>query len=166
MTQDASRAMREAVEQMRTAADQGEADTAAVLAKLGAIREEITSIQQEIAEEREKEAEEQAEDEARARRGELGPAAQELQARIDRKQTTMAAVLSGEDTHWSAVEIRRTFATNMRQMIDELEEEDPEFAERYRAAATLRQGQDIGEWPDLEPPPPGKRPDRPGGGVW
>lgn len=165
MTGDHSRAAREAIEHMRTVVEQGAADTDAMLERLGSIRDEIATIQQEIADERAREAEERAEDEARARRGELGPAPQELQQRLDRRETTMAAVISGADTHWSALEFRRTVVTNMRQMIDELEENDPKFAARYRSAATLREGQDIGQWPDLDGP--GEvPPSRPGGGAW
>ena len=165
MTQDHSRVAREALDQMRAVTAQGEADAAAVLERLGSIRDEIAVLAQEIADEREKESEDGAEDEARVRRGELGPAAQELQQRIDRRETTMAAVISGADPHWSAVEIRRTFVTNMRQMIDELEDSDPEFAQRYRSAATLREGQEIGQWPDLDQPGE-SRSSRPDEGAW
>lgn len=148
-----------ALEAMRAAEAASLEAADSVRERLGAIQAEIEALRAEMERDRAQDEKDSAEDAQRARQGDLGPAAQTLQARIDREETTMAAVLSGADPHWSAVEMRRTFVTNVRQVIDELEDSDPEFAADYREVATLRAGQDIGEWSDVVDPAVGG-PDR------
>lgn len=70
---------------------------------------------------------------AQARSGELGPEMQELQQRIDRGSTTWDDVLSGRDTHPSAVAARTNMARNLTD-IGEQVREDPEVAEADEAA--------------------------------
>lgn len=157
-----------ALEAMRAAEQEAAQAADSVRERLGSIQAEIEALRAEMERDREQDDKDRAEDEERARRGDLGPAAQELQGRLDRNETTMAAVLSGQDSHWSAVQMRRTFVDNVRQVIDELEESDPEFAADYREAATLRAGQESGQWTPVEPAPgdKGPRTDEDRGGRW
>lgn len=81
-----------------------------------------------------------------ARSGDEGPARRELQARLDRGETTWRDVISGDDTHWSAEEVRDELVGDARAEIDQLELEDPEFARAYREHAVLRGDDRPGEW--------------------
>lgn len=106
-----------------------------------------------------------------ARRGELGPEREELQRRIDDGLTTWRDVVSGADTHPSAVAVRAEITGSLRAAVDRLEEEDPEFRESYRSVATLRDADGApGDWSDVDgkpsdgPPPPPPVPT--GGGSW
>lgn len=83
---------------------------------------------------------------AAARAGEQGPARRELQRRLDLEQTTWRAVMSGQDEHWSAVEVRAEVVGDARRTIDELEKDDPEFSESYREVAPLRADKEPGDW--------------------
>lgn len=112
-------------------------------------REELKAIRAQIDAERREDAARNARAEEEVRRGEYGRALQEVQRRIDRRETTMPDVLSGADTHWSAVEVRRDLVTSVRRTIDELEEEDPEFSAAYRQVAPGRQGHSTGDWSNL-----------------
>ncbi|MFQ6172767.1 hypothetical protein ACK8HX_14245 [Oryzobacter sp. R7] len=109
-----------------------------------------------------------------ARSGELGPERQELQRRLDRGETTWRDVVSGRDSHPSAVAVRAEVTGTLRETVDRLEREDPEFREAYRSVATLRDADgDPGDWSDVDgpgaappPPPPPTRPAPPTGGTW
>lgn len=81
-----------------------------------------------------------------ARDGGAGRAREELQRRIDAEETTWRSVMSGADEHWSAVAVRAEVVGDARTEVDRIELSDPEAAERYRAHATLRRGDRIGEW--------------------
>ncbi|MGZ4743920.1 MAG: hypothetical protein ACXVYS_12015 [Oryzihumus sp.] len=105
--------------------------------------EEVRAERDSLRQAREREADELA---AAAREGEHGPARQELQRRLDRAQTTWRAVMSGQDEHWSAVEVRAEVVGDARQAIDDLEKADPGFADTYREIAPLRADKEPGEW--------------------
>ena len=128
--------MREALAEMQQVADELRAQSASLLAEVDAERAQLRAA-------RERATEEYADE---AREGEAGRAREELQRRIDEEKTTWRAVMSGEDQHWSAVEVREEVVGDARAEVDRIELEDPEMAARYRAHATLRQGDRIGEW--------------------
>lgn len=120
-------------------------------------------------EERDREAEHEA---AMARRGELGRARQVLQQRLDQDETTWAAVLGDDDDHWSAQEYRKDLVQEMRDTIDDLEEQDPEFSDEYRSVAEGRDPHEgPGEWaslgtPDVKNHPGSGQGPRDQGGQW
>ena len=110
-----------------------------------------------------------------ARSGELGPERQELQRRLDRDETTWRDVVSGRDTHPSAVAVRAEITGTLRETVDRLEHADPEFREADRSVATLRDADgEPGDWSDVDgpgttpppPPTPPTRPAPPSGGTW
>jgi hypothetical protein len=128
--------MRLALAEMEQAADELRSQSASLLA-------EVEVERQQLREARERATQEYAE---QARDGEAGAAREELQDRIDQGETTWREVLSGEDQHWSAVEVRDEIVGDARAEVDRVEREDPEMSERYRRHATLRRGDRIGEW--------------------
>lgn len=69
-----------------------------------------------------------------------------LQGRIDKDETSWRLVMSGEDTHWSAEEVRAEIVGDARAEVDEIERSEPDLAASYREHAVLRQGDRIGEW--------------------
>lgn len=81
-----------------------------------------------------------------ARDGGAGEAREELQGRNDKEETTWREVMSGVDTHWSAVEVRAEIVGDARAEVDEIERSEPDLAVQYREHAVLRQGDRIGEW--------------------
>ena len=128
--------MRDALAEMQQVADELRAQSASLLAEVDAERAQLREA-------RERATEEYAEG---AREGEAGRAREELQRRMDREETTWRAVMSGEDQHWSAVEVRDEIVGDARAEVDRIELEDRAMADTYRAHATLRQGDRIGEW--------------------
>ena len=128
--------MREALAEMQRVADELREQSVTMLAQVDAERMALREA-------RERATEEYAE---QARDGDAGRAREELQKRIDREETTWRAVMSGEDQHWSAVEVRDEIVGDARGEVDQLEREDPRLSEQYRAHATLRRGDRIGEW--------------------
>ena len=96
---------------------------AELIAAMREAREEVLATGQSIAMERQDLAEQGREaDEERAnaaRRGDLGPQWRIIQQRIDHHQTTLAAVLSGEDLSPEAEAIRDIQAANLTEYIDE-----------------------------------------------
>lgn len=128
--------MREALAEMQQVADELRAQSASLLAEVEAERATLREA-------RERAQEEYAE---QAREGAAGRAREELQRRIDREETSWRAVMSGEDQHWSAVEVRHEIVGDARTEVDRMELEDPGFSDVYRRHASLRRGDRIGEW--------------------
>ena len=128
--------LHEALAEMQQATDALRAESAALLAGIEVERAQLRAA-------REQAPEEYAE---QAREGGAGRARQELQRRIDGEETTWREVLSGEDPHWSAVEVRTEIAGDARAEVDLIEQSDPDLARTYRTHATLREGGRIGEW--------------------
>lgn len=128
--------MREALAEMQQVADELRAQSASLLAEVQAERAVLREA-------RERASEEYA---AEARAGEAGQAREELQRRIDRGETSWRQVMSGEDQHRSAVQVREEIVGEARAEVDRMERDDPAMSERYRAHATLRRGDRIGEW--------------------
>ena len=135
------------------AARRSDDDVALLLADVERATAVVTQGRAELEAARDDDARLAREDAERARSGELGPARRVVQQRIDRDETTWAAVMGDVDQHWSAVEVRVQLVTDLRRAIDVLEEEDPEFSELYRSAATGRDpAERPGEWDSLGPP--------------
>ena len=120
----------------------------ALLAELREATLEVRATAAGIAAERDALARQAAESEDRrataARRGELGEDWRQLQERIDLGRTSLAAVLSGEDTSPVA---RRIADATMERLVDvsheartwiETSEEDP-YAELDRSAAAVQE---------------------------
>ena len=88
-----------------------------------ATREALDAYRVEVEEERE-DPQEQAEQqrlEREIRGGQHGPALRALQERIDREQTSMLDVLSGQDEHWSADGLRDLFGPVLEEVAAEVE---------------------------------------------
>lgn len=98
-------------------------------------REAVATERDRFREETKDQREQSAEDD---RKGENGKARQELQRRIDARQTTMQRVMRGVDTHWSAVQVRQEVEQGVDATIARLRVEDPQFA----ADMDRRTGQD------------------------
>lgn len=128
--------MREALAEMQQVADELRAQSASLLAEVEIERAQLRAAREQA----------EAEYAEQARGGEAGRAREELQRRIDDEETTWRAVMSGEDRHWSAIEVREEIVGDARTEVDRLEVDDPEMARRYREHATLREGDRIGEW--------------------
>lgn len=147
-------------------------DVSTLLAELRAATDEVRTTATSIAAERETLAREVAETEDRrtaaARRGELGEDWRRLQARIDVGQTSLAAVLTGEDTSPEALRIadatsdRLVGLTHEARTWIETSDEDP-YAELDRSAAVVQEslrriaelnpGDNVGPgWPEGERP--------------
>lgn len=136
------------LEQMRA---EFEAALAEVEALTTSLREENAGLLDELAAEREQLARQRRAAEAEVARGaeagEQGAARRELQRRIDRGESSWPLVMAGADRHWSAEEVRQEVIGDVRATVDELEREDPGLALTYRRDATLRRGDQPGEWP-------------------
>jgi hypothetical protein len=169
----------EALHQAEAAARRGADDAALLLAEVERATALVARGRAELEASRDDDERLAREDAERARSGELGRARQVVQQRIDRDQTTWAAVMGDVDQHWSAVEVRGQVVTDLRRAIDLLEEQDPEFRDLYRSAATGRDpAERPGEWGSLgpvsgaEPGPEAPVDPRPGrlgpagGGTW
>lgn len=118
-----------------------------LLADIRAATEDARQTAQEQAAERERFAQESremdAERAAAARRGEHGRDWQDLQGRIDRGETTLAAVLSGADDSPLAQRIQDVTAQNLVTITAEMAEHDEatggeRFSELNEAFADLR----------------------------
>jgi hypothetical protein len=127
---------RAAITEVQEISDQLRTQSASFLAEIEVERAQLRAA-------REQALAEYAEE---AREGDAGRAREELQRRIDAEETTWHAVMSGADDHWSAIEVREEVVGDARAEVDRIELTDPETAERYRAQATLREGQRTGEW--------------------
>lgn len=128
--------LRDALAEMQQITDELRTQSASLRAEVEAERAQLRA-------DRERAEQEYAEE---AREGGAGRARQVLQKRIDDEETDWRQVMSGADGHWSAAEVRDEIVGDARAEIDQVELEDSEMAERYRAAATLRRGDRIGEW--------------------
>ena len=129
---------------------------------LSSARAEVDRLRAAAVAERRRDLAEDAQARDSARRGEQGPAMQELQRRLDRDETSMRAVMTGEDEHWSAREVRAAVVGGFRRAVDDLVEEDPEFSDRFANVSDLPADRRAGEWPDETPSPEPPR----GGGTW
>lgn len=103
-------------------------------------------LQGQLEELRRQRAEAESEYAQQARDGAAGQARKRLQERMDRGETTWREVMSGQDEHWSAEDVREEIARDARQEVDRLELQDEEFRRTYRQDAVLRRGQETGEW--------------------
>lgn len=181
--QSDDRAAEDALHLAEAAARRGADDAALLLAEVERATALVAQGRAELEASRDDDQRLAREDAERARAGELGRARQVVQQRIDRDQTTWAAVMGDVDQHWSAVEVRGQVVTDLRRAIDLLEEQDPEFRDLYRSAATGRDpAEGPGEWGSLGPAsdaepdagrragpagPAGAPPSGPvGGGTW
>ena len=101
------------------------------------LREQVSVAREEVAQARDRFRKEQTErrqaEAAADRDGENGRARQELQRRIDARQTDWHQVMRGVDTHWSAVEVRKELEQGLTQGLKQLRESDPELAEEIEA---------------------------------
>lgn len=125
--------LRQLVEESRRQAREAVRDLRATTSELRRTQSQLRTEQQRSADERATEA----------RRGGLGPAMQRVQERIDRRQTTWEAVVSGADTHPSAIKVR----ADIDRGLDDFRraaEQDPEVIEAQiearAAAARMREG--------------------------
>ena len=115
------------------------------LAELHASVEEVRAMTrregEELRELREQFARQDEERAEAARRGDLGPQWQRLQRRIDLGETSVLAVLTGEDDSSDADALRATAMENARTLAvmqeDELDDEDP----THETFAAVRQDQ-------------------------
>lgn len=113
---------------------------AELIAEMREAREEVRATGANLTIEREELAAQgrQADEEraVAARQGDLGPEWRTIQQRIDHNQTTVAAVLSGEDLSPEAEAIRGFQATNLAALIDETQtSEDPSTVEAFESLA-------------------------------
>jgi hypothetical protein len=138
-------------EQLAQVRAEFEAALAEVEALTTSLREENVGLLEDLAAEREQLARQRRAAEAEVARGALageqGGARRELQRRIDRGESSWSQVMAGIDRHWSAEEVRQEVIGDLRATVDELEREDPDLALTYRRDATLRRGEQPGEWP-------------------
>ncbi|XVX21358.1 hypothetical protein ACQP1U_05650 [Actinomycetota bacterium] len=129
------------------------------------LREELDRIRAEQAGERADAEQERRAAEDAARRGEHGPAMREVQLRIDRKETSLPEVLSGQDQHWSAVEVRGQVHEAFRSSMAQLAAADPDAEAAFPSFdfSALAPTED----PDGRGPAPGAPPAWPHkGGTW
>lgn len=129
--------------EVRVAAGESRSDTAALRRQA---EQALMRFQSERARLQADQAEHQHGVARAARAGELGPARREVQQRIDLGRTTWRDVMSGQDQHWSAADVRAEVIGDARRTIDELEKDDPEFSASYREVAPLRAESEPGEW--------------------
>ena len=67
---------------------------------------------------------------ARANReGENGKARAELRRRLDARQTDWHRVMTGADTHWSAVQVRAEIVKDVDRGVAAARAQDPDFAQ-------------------------------------
>ena len=103
----------------------------------GELQQQVATAREEIAQARDRFRQEQAErrrEEAAADRdGENGRARQELQRRIDARETDWHQVMRGVDTHWSAVEVRTELQRGLDQGLEQLREVDPALVDEIEA---------------------------------
>lgn len=121
------------------------------------LQRDVTAVREEIAQARDRfrveQAERRAAEAAADREGANGKARQELQRRIDARQTDWHRVMRGVDTHWSAVEVRTELQQGLDQGLTQLRESDPELAEEIEAIRDGRAEPRIGDRRDDERSP-------------
>jgi len=115
---------------LRAALESSRRETADAVSSLRAMAASIRQEHEKFKQERDKRQEERAKE---ARDGELGPEAQRLQQRIDLRQTTWEAVLSGADQHPTAAHAREHLQRNLAAMAQRIQA-DPDFVEDDLAA--------------------------------
>ena len=76
------------------------------------------------------------------RRGELPPEQAAVVQRIERGDTSWAAVVHGTDSHSSAREFRASFARQTESVVEELRESDPEFRAAHDGALAAAERRD------------------------
>lgn len=127
MAQAAISEVREAIADLQASVEQVRAITSREADELRQLREQLARRDEERAE--------------AARRGDLGPEWQRLQRRIDLGETSVQAVLTGEDDSSDADVLRATAMENTRSLAamqeDELDDEDP----THEVFAAVRQDQ-------------------------
>lgn len=127
MAQAAISEVREAIADLQASVEQVRAITSREADELRQLREQLARRDEERAE--------------AARRGDLGPEWQRLQRRIDLGETSVQAVLTGEDDSSNADVLRATAMENTRSLAamqeDELDDEDP----THEVFAAVRQDQ-------------------------
>lgn len=127
MAQAAISEVREAIADLQASVEQVRAITSREADELRQLREQLARRDEERAE--------------AARRGYLGPEWQRLQRRIDLGETSVQAVLTGEDDSSDADVLRATAMENTRSLAamqeDELDDEDP----THEVFAAVRQDQ-------------------------
>ncbi|QIK67713.1 hypothetical protein G7072_16375 [Nocardioides sp. HDW12B] len=115
---------------LRQALEESRRQTRDAVRDLRALTAQTQAEQREFRKEQERSGADRATD---ARRGALGPAMQRVQERIDRRQTTWNDVVSGADTHPSAVAVRRDIEQGLAEF-RRLADQDPEVIEAQIAA--------------------------------
>lgn len=127
MAQAAISEVREALAELHASVEEARAITRREGEELRELREQFARQDEERAE--------------AARRGDLGPQWQRLQRRIDLGETSVLAVLTGEDDSSDADALRATAMDNARTLAvmqeDELDDEDP----THETFAAVRQDQ-------------------------
>ncbi|MDT0214627.1 hypothetical protein Q9R29_12090 [Rothia sp. ARF10] len=138
-----------------------EADIDALLAKVGDAQDLIERARAELDAEAEDSRADREQEEKEARSGALGPERRELQRRLDRDETTWAAVMTGRDDHPTAVAYRDQVGDRLRAIVEEESEKDPELREGLEHMARYSQPGDpetrIPDWPAPEPASDGRR---------
>ena len=76
------------------------------------------------------------------RRGELSPEQAAIVQRIERGDTSWAAVVHGTDSHSSAREFRASFARQAESAVEELRETDPGFRAAHDGALASAEQRD------------------------
>jgi hypothetical protein len=138
-----------------------EADIDGLLLKVGEAQDLMARARAELDAEAADSRADREQEEKEARSGALGPDRRELQRRLDRDETTWAAVMTGRDDHPSAVAYRDQIGDRLRTIVEEESEKDPELREGLEHMARYSQPGDpetrIPDWPTPEPASDGRR---------
>lgn len=135
--------------EMKAAERHMDSATRSYLRSLSETREALDAYRVEIEEEREdpQARAEEKELEREIRAGKHGPALKALQERIDKEETSMLDVLSGEDEHWSADGLRDAFGPVLEAAAAEVAAEDTAHDQREGGeSARRRRIDDKGTW--------------------
>jgi len=143
-----------------------EADIDALLAKVGEAQDLIARARAELDAEAAEAREDREQEEKEARAGALGPDRRDLQRRLDRDETTWAAVLTGRDEHPSAVAYRDQVGDRLRAVVEQETERDSELRDGLDHMARYSRPGDpetrIPDWPTPEATSDGRRAPEPG----
>lgn len=138
-----------------------EADIDGLLAKVGEAHELMARAREELDSEAEASREDREQEEKEARAGALGADRRELQRRLDRDETTWAAVMTGRDEHPTAVAYRDQIGDRLRTIVEQESEKDPELREGLDHMARYSQPGDpetrIPDWPTPQPASDGRQ---------
>lgn len=137
-----------------------ESDIDDLLAKVGEANDLMARARAELDAEAADSRADREQEEKEARAGALGPDRRELQRRLDRDETTWADVMTGRDEHPSALAYRDQIGTQLRTIVEEESEKDPELREGLEHMARHSQPGDpetrIPDWPTPEPASDGR----------